>query len=109
MSVIETDKIDAMGISKDGKDLLLMLADHLDWKDEAEHLSILQYKINSYLGFIEASQYLETYPEVEFEHFVIDIHFKFDITANCIKFLEVINKQLKEYNIKVLDNVNKNR
>ena len=41
MSIIETNKIDAMGISKDGEGLMLMLADHLDWKNESEHLTLL--------------------------------------------------------------------
>ncbi|MHC1723774.1 MAG: DUF6572 domain-containing protein [Aminipila sp.] len=105
MSVIETDKIDAMGISKNKKGLMLMLADHLDWENEVEHLNILQEKINAYLSFIESNQYLQTYPGIKFESYTIDIRFKFKVTENCLKFLEVVNKQLKEHNIQVISNV----
>lgn len=102
MSIIETDKIDAMGISMDGKGLKLMLTDHLDWENEAEHLTLLQDKINAYLSFIESNQYANTYPGIAFEHFVIDVRSKYEATENCLKFFEVINAQLREYNIHVV-------
>lgn len=105
MSVIEVDKIDAMGISKDGKGLILMLADHLDWIDEVNHLLMLQNKINSYLEYIESNQFLDIYPDVNFKYYVIEVHFKFQITNNCIKYIDVINKQLEIYKIKVVENV----
>ncbi|MEK4425947.1 DUF6572 domain-containing protein [Solibacillus sp. FSL K6-1523] len=104
MSIIETDKIDAIGISKDGEGLILMLADHLDWKNEAEHLTLLLDKINAYLGFIESNQHSDTYPERVFEYFVIDVRFKYKATENCLIFFEVINSQLREYKIQVIKN-----
>lgn len=102
MSIIETNKIDAIGISKDGEGLILMLADHLDWKNESEHLTLLQDKINAYLGFIESNQYSDTYPNKVFKYYVIDIRLKEKATENCLKFFEVINTQLREYNIQVV-------
>lgn len=102
MSIIETNKVDAMGISKDGKGLILLLTDHLDWQNEAEHLMLLQDKINAYLGFIESKQYLNTYPDIAIEYYVIDIRFKYKVTENCLKFLDVINTQLREHNIQVI-------
>ncbi|MEK4424975.1 DUF6572 domain-containing protein [Solibacillus sp. FSL K6-1523] len=102
MSIIETDKIDAIGISKDGEGLILMLADHLDWKNEAEHLTLLQDKINAYLGFIESNQHSDTYQDRVFEYYIIDVRFKYKATANCLKFFEVINSQLGEYRIQVI-------
>lgn len=106
MSILETDKIDAMGISKDGKGLRLMLADHLDWENEAEHLNLLQDKINAYLGYIESNQYTQTYPDKSFEYYIIDVRFAYEATENCIKFFEVINNQLKEFNIQVVKGEN---
>lgn len=41
MSIIEIDQLDAIGLSKDCKGLKLMLADHLDWENETEHISLL--------------------------------------------------------------------
>lgn len=49
MSVVESNKIDAMGKSKEKKELSLLITDHLEWENEYEHLVILQDKINSYL------------------------------------------------------------
>lgn len=102
MSIIETDQLDAMGISKDRKGLKLMLADHLDWKNEAEHLILLQDKINAYIGFIESNQFTDTYPGIEFEYFVIEVKLKYKATDNCLKFFEAINNQLMQYNIQVI-------
>ena len=103
MSILETNKIDAMGISKDGEGLILMLADHLDWKNESEHLTLLQDKINAYIGFIESNQYSDNYPDRVFEYYVIDVRFKYKATENCLKFFEVINTQLREYNIQLVN------
>jgi len=36
MSVIEPDKIDGMGKSKESNELLLLITDHLDWENEHE-------------------------------------------------------------------------
>lgn len=104
MSIIEVDKIDAMGISKDGNGLILMLADHLEWDDEAIHLLMLQDKINAYLGYIESNQFQDIYQNAKFEYYVIEVHFKFKITNNCIKFIDVINKQMEVHKIKVIEN-----
>ncbi|MEK4715663.1 MULTISPECIES: DUF6572 domain-containing protein [Sporosarcina] len=103
MSIIETDKIDATGISKDGNGLMLMLADHLDWDDELGHLALLQDKINAYLGFIESNQYSDIYPNIAFEYYVINVRFKYEATENCLKFFEGINTQLREYNIHLVE------
>lgn len=89
MSVIEVDKIDGMGLSKISNELNLLITDHLNWEDEYNHLTILQNKINAYLGFIESKQYLDTYPESDFEGFVIEIHFQYGMSENCFKFLDV--------------------
>ena len=102
MSVLEIEKIDAIGVSEDGKDLVLLISDHLNWKNEIEHLILLQEKINSYLGFMEMKQYLEIYPDNVFEHYCINISFKYKITRKCAEFLKNINKQLREYNIQVI-------
>lgn len=101
MSVIETDKIDGAGKSKEKGELTLLITDHLEWGNEHEHLIILQNKINSYLGFIESKQYEEIYPNDSFEKYVIEIHFKNGISENCFKFLDVVANQVEQFNIKI--------
>lgn len=101
MSIIETDKIDGAGKSKEKKELMLLITDHLEWENEHEHLMILQNKINSYLGFIESKQYEEIYPNDTFEKYVIEIHFKNGMSENCFKFLDVVANQVEQFNIKI--------
>lgn len=101
MSVVETNKIDAMGLGKEKDELILLITDHLDWKNEYEHLTVLQDKINAYLGFIESKQFAETYPEKVFGNYVIEIHFKNGMIENCLKFLDVVANQVESLNIKI--------
>ena len=98
MSVTESDKVDGIAVDEDGKTLRLLITDHLNFKDEKYHLLTLQEKINSYLGFIESKQYLEIYPESKIENIVIEIHFKYKISDNCKKFIDVVNNQIGALN-----------
>jgi hypothetical protein len=101
MSVVDTDKIDGIGISKDGQRLVLLMTDHLDWSHEYEHLIQLQKKLNAYIAFLENQQYEEIYPNRKFSSFCIEIHFMYEPTANCIKFIDVAKKQLADQNISI--------
>jgi hypothetical protein len=102
MSVVEKKEIDGIGKSKDGSTLVFMIADHLEWDDEFWHLNILQDKINSYLEYIETNQFSDIYPNDEFKFYHIEISFKYKITDKCKKFLETVQKQIENYNIKVI-------
>lgn len=97
MSICDLDKVDAVGKDKNENALRMMLADHLDWEDEGIHLEILQDKINYYLQYITNKHYLQDYGEIA--KFIIVIFFKYPITDNCNKFIEVVSEQLKEENI----------
>lgn len=101
MSILETDKVDAIGIAEDGTAIALMLADHLDWSNEYEHLLLLQKKINAYLAYLEDKQYQETYPNHNFSHAVITIYFKHDIPQVCEKFLQVVQDQVGELGVEI--------
>jgi hypothetical protein len=102
MSVAEFDKIDGMGKSVNGNELLFLITDHLDWLDEYNHLLILQDKINSYLRFIEAKQYADAYPQEIFDGYIIEIHFQYGVSENCLKFLDVVANQSKTLNVKIM-------
>ena len=58
-------------------------------------------KINAYVAFIESEQYDEIYPNADFKMAMIEIHFKYDITDNCQKFLQVVQDQLGRIGIKI--------
>lgn len=110
MSVIDKKKIDAIGTNKSEDELLLMIADHLEWNNEYEHLIILQDKINSYFAYIEAKEYNNIYPGEEFQSYIIEIHFKYKITDKCKQFLEIAQKQAEELNVRftILDDIGDN-
>lgn len=102
MAVTDKDIIDSVGIDFDGKTLVLLISDHLDWQDEYEHLMILQEKVNSYISFIEDEQYLDVYADKVFEKFRIEIKFMYQMSENCIKFIDVAQKQLADLRIEVV-------
>lgn len=77
MSIVDENKVDGIGISKDGEKLMLLITDHLDWTNEYEHLTLLQSKINAYISFLESEQYKEIYPGKQFTSYCIEIHFKY--------------------------------
>ena len=94
MAVDNASQIDAIANDKENACLVLLITDHLNWDNEFEHLKILQDKINAYVAFIESKQYDEIYPNADFKMAMIEIHFKYDITDSCQKFLQVAQDQL---------------
>lgn len=101
MSVVDTNKVDGIGISTDGQRLVLLITDHLDWSREYEHLIQLQNKLNSNIAFLEGHQYEELYPNQTFSFFCIQIHFLHELSENCVKFINVVNQQLADQNISI--------
>lgn len=93
MSIVDLDRVDALGRGDNANTLKMMLADHLDWEHEDIHLEILQDKINSYLRYIEAKEYVEDYGD-EISRFIIDIYFKEAITKKCLEFINAASAQL---------------
>lgn len=100
MSVLETDKVDGVAINNENG-LVLMISDHLNWKDEYEHLKLLQDKINAYIAFVENAEYCELYPDAEVKYAQIEIHAKYALPRIAQAFLEEVNRQLAETNISV--------
>lgn len=95
MSILDLDKIDSIGVKDDT--LILLIIDYLDWQYEDMHLEQLQEKINNYLIFIQNKQYLEHYDGIQ--NIVISIQFKFKLSQKAKQFIEIITKQLSEFNI----------
>ena len=100
MSILEKDILDGVAISKKDNNLILFLSDELDFKDEYNHLLLLQDKINSYIAYIETEQYKEEYPDYLFNDIIVEIHFKYEPTNNCKHFIEVVNSIIEKYNMK---------
>ena len=95
MSVDQNDKVDVISVTEDGK-VKLTISDHLPWDKENKHLIILQDKINSYLGFIESGEILESYPMAKDANLVISIVLKYAPFGDSLVFLsqcsEIVSK-----------------
>lgn len=106
MSLENTNVVDGMGIDK-GQDILcLLLVDTLPWEHDStraeyNHLMLLQDKLNAYISFWETRQYEEHYPGKVFDMAVIELHFQYDVTENCRKFLRVVQNQVGQYGIQI--------
>ena len=63
MAVDNARVVDVVSVSEGAGEVLLDIADHLDWSHERAHLLMLEKKINAYLEFIESGQLIEAYPD----------------------------------------------
>ena len=100
MSVVESEVVDGIGLSEN-ETMKMLITDHLEWQDEYEHLSILQEKINAYIGFCESGQYKEVYTDTEVRHVIFEIHFLFEPTQNTYNFLKQIPGRINELDLAI--------
>jgi hypothetical protein len=109
MSVVETDKIDAIGTDKVSGDIILTISDHLDWDDGLQHLEILQEKLNSYIEFIEGGQILEDYPNSIGKKMIIEIVSKFQYNEQGNDFIEKVKPIIQSIGADIRQRVSKSR
>ena len=91
---LDVTSIDAMGVSDDHLELLLI--DENKWIEslEEEHLLKLQEKLNNYIYFLESKQYVERYGD-KFDKKVIHITFQYSPSDNGLAFLAAVQKVLQ--------------
>ena len=91
---LDVTSIDAMGVSDDHLELLLI--DENKWIEslEEEHLLKLQEKLNNYIYFLESKQYVERYGD-SFDKKVIHITFQYSPSDNGLAFLAAAQKTLQ--------------
>ena len=92
---LDVTSIDAMGISDNHLELLLI--DENKWIEslEEEHLLKLQEKLNNYIYFLESKQYVERYGD-NFDKKVIHITFQYSPSDNGLAFLVAVQKALQD-------------
>lgn len=101
MSIVDNKTVDGVALTDDKKGIILLITDHLEWKDEYQHLIMLQAKINAYISFLEEKQYKDIYQDMSIMYGIIEIHFLHCLTKNAEKFLHSVNNQLNELGIKI--------
>ncbi|QLB53124.1 hypothetical protein FFV08_11385 [Streptococcus sanguinis] len=91
---LDVTSIDAIGVSDDHLELLLI--DENKWIEslEEDHLLKLQEKLNNYIYFLESKQYVERYGD-KFDKKVIHITFQYSPSDNGLAFLAAVQKVLQ--------------
>ena len=88
MTVDDPGTIDAAGIDRLTDEVVLTIFDHFAWNDTREHLLTLQEKLNRYLGFLEAGEMVEAYPEGIGKKVRIDVIFRHHPPTEAEDFLK---------------------
>jgi hypothetical protein len=86
MPIDEPQTVDAVGVEKATGEAVLTISDHREWHD-AEHLLLLQNKLNTYLAFIESGEIFESYPAARDRSIRIDVVCKFQPDKIGAEFL----------------------
>ena len=87
MSVDEPDKIDFLVTDSEKTHVLLIIADHLDWKefDEGFHFQLLQDKINAYLHFVEDGELVKVRPDLKGRPVTIQVDAKYPPSNKAVQ------------------------
>ena len=88
MSIDDPTKVDGAAIDKDGRYVVLMISDHLDWVEEGEHLLMLQDKLNAYHELIASGALTRKMPKARGLPAIIRIYGKFPLSRQATEFLE---------------------
>ena len=88
MSVEDAKTVDAIHVDTPSGDVVLTIADHLEWDKKNEHLLILQDKINTYLRFIESGEIDSAYPEAIGRKRIVTLVVKYPPNDLAREFLE---------------------
>ena len=90
-----------IGVDKSTGDVVLTIADHLDWSETESHLYLLQEKINTYLRFVESGEFLTAYPKAAGRSVLIDWVGKHRLVPEAENFFLVACAALKASGIKL--------
>jgi hypothetical protein len=86
MGVEQAAVIDCIGIDTVSGAVHLTIADALEWG--ADHLRLLQEKLNAYLTFVESGELYSVYPGAAERPVVLDVRLRYRPDADATLFLE---------------------
>lgn len=103
-SILDDCTIDTWAIpeSAPGK-IHLIITDHFKWgnENEAQHLKLLQEKINTYLAFIKSGELTSAIPSSEGKTPVIFVEGKYPLSEQALKFFSAVDQALNGTGIEV--------
>ena len=89
MSIENTSVVDIISVNRNTGEVVLKITDHLSWgSDHAQHMWLLQEKLNTYLAFIESGELLEKYPDAKGRDVSIDVVGKYTLIKPAEDFFE---------------------
>lgn len=88
MALENPSVIDAAGVEKSSKCVVLTIADSWDWSNEREHLIALQDKINTYFEFIESEQVWERFPDAAQRNVAIEVVSRYPLPVSAEALIE---------------------
>ncbi len=104
MSVSDKNKIDAISINP-SDEVILSIADHLDWENINDHINELQDKLNIYIQFVESGQIFDDYPKSINRKIVIEVVSKYPFANDGLKYIERVKPILYSIGIEIRQRV----
>ena len=101
MSVLDTDKVDLIGLRTETGEVVLTISDHLDWNEPEQHLLTLQNKINTYIAFIESEEIHQVYPESIGRKLCIEIVTQSKYPPIGLEFLKRVQSVLESIEVSI--------
>lgn len=89
-----------MGLDKDTGEVVLFIADHLSWANDAEHFGKLEKKIGGYLEFVNSGQLVTRLPEAQGRPVKISVMYEHRPPLHAVSFLEAARAQLESLGIR---------
>jgi hypothetical protein len=87
MTLDRPNVVDAIGIENESGQVVMSIADHLEWEPLQDHLIALQNKINAYIAFIENNEFEKSYPNGLGRPIRIELCCKYPPIAEAQEFL----------------------
>jgi len=77
MTVEDTAFIDAIARDEQSKTVVMLISDHLDWRDVNAHLEKLIKKIDVYMQYVANGEIRDRYPD--YDNHAIELRIAFDV------------------------------
>jgi|SRR5580698_4350364 hypothetical protein len=100
MTVEQTDVVDGIGTTTDGKEAVLLISDHLAW-DRPDHIEKLSAKIEAYANVILNGGLKDLVPDAANKVGAIQVVYEHPPSKLGCEFLVLVEKQLADIGIKL--------
>lgn len=99
MTIEQIDKVDGMGFDAANGEVVLIISDHLDWKDHNRHFAVLEQKLGSYIDFVQSGQLKDTMSQSVGKSTRIKLVHQHTPPVEAKLILDSISQQLSEMDL----------